>query len=313
MKSPVNRSQSWNLNLFRRKMGQVPYALISHLKRDSPILRSGGGFSLGRRLCSLIVTSFLLACIYMIWEWGTDELNQTTIIIITPTHKRPERFADMTRFSQTLMHIKNLNWIVIEDANQTVPAVENILKRSRIPYAYFYTTTKPGFPRRGWTHRNMGLEYIRKNYRNYKRNAVVYFADDDNSYDIRLFDKYVRNVKTIGVWAVGLAGGALVEAPHVENGTITRWDVIYAPSRKFATDMAGFAVNLQLVLNTNASFHQGCVKVSPESCFLTQFKVDRKDAQPFGFNDDPKEILVWHTKTKNIGTNGGNHGYLTEK
>jgi hypothetical protein len=105
------------------------------------------------------------------------------------------------RFSQTLMHIKNLHWIVIEDSNATIPAVERILKRSRIPYTYFYTTTAPGFPRRGWTHRNMGLEYIRKNYRNYKRNAVVYFADDDNSYDIRLFDKYIRRVKTIGIWA----------------------------------------------------------------------------------------------------------------
>lgn len=52
----------------------------------------------------------------------------------------------------------------------------------------------------------MGLEYIRKNYRDYKRNAVVYFADDDNSYDIRLFNKYIRRVKTIGIWAVGLAG-----------------------------------------------------------------------------------------------------------
>lgn len=49
----------------------------------------------------------------------------------------------------------------------------------------------------------MGLDYIRKNYQNYAKNAVVYFADDDNSYDIRLFDKYIRRVQTIGVWAVG--------------------------------------------------------------------------------------------------------------
>lgn len=49
----------------------------------------------------------------------------------------------------------------------------------------------------------MGLEYIRKHYKNYGKEAVVYFADDDNSYDVRLFDKYVRNVKTIGVWPVG--------------------------------------------------------------------------------------------------------------
>lgn len=34
----------------------------------------------------------------------------------------------------------------------------------------------------------------------------------------------------------------------MENGVITKWDVTYAPSRKYATDMAGFAVNLNLIL-----------------------------------------------------------------
>jgi hypothetical protein len=135
-------------------MSQVPYALISHLKRENTLVRSNA-FSLGRRLWSFIITLCLLTSIYLIYQWGTDDINNTTIIIITPTHKRPERFADMTRFSQTLMHIKNLHWVVIEDGNATVPAVERILQRSRIPYVYFYTTTKPGFPRRGWTHRNM--------------------------------------------------------------------------------------------------------------------------------------------------------------
>ncbi|KAI6242867.1 Galactosylgalactosylxylosylprotein 3-beta-glucuronosyltransferase [Aphelenchoides fujianensis] len=278
-------------------MAQLPYALVG--KGAS----GRAGFGVGRRFCSLFVSLLLLVAIFCVYNWGVEKMNDTTIIIITPTHKRPERFADMTRFSQTLMHTRT----------KRCPPSSGSSSRSHIPYVYFYTTTKPGFPRRGWTHRNMGLEYVRKNYKNYRRNAVVYFADDDNSYDIRLFDRYVRNVKSIGVWAVGLAGGALVEAPHVENGTITKWDVIYAPSRKFATDMAGFAVNLQLILNTNASFHQGCVKVSPESCFLTQFKLERKDAQPFGYDDDPKEILVWHTKTKSIGAQGLNHGYITER
>ncbi|KAI6227969.1 Galactosylgalactosylxylosylprotein 3-beta-glucuronosyltransferase [Aphelenchoides besseyi] len=293
-------------------MAQIPYSLMNHSKRGTGGLCTTGAFG-SRRLCSLLLTFLLFATIFFVFDWGMSKMNDTTIIIITPTHQRPERLADMTRFAQTLMHIRNIHWVVIEDSNATVPAVERILQRSRIPYVYFYTTTKPGFPRRGWTHRNMGLEYIRKNYRNYRRNAVVYFADDDNSYDIRLFDRYIRKVKTLGIWAVGLAGGALVEAPHVENGTITKFDVMYAPSRKFATDMAGFALGLPLVLNSNASFHQGCVKVSPESCFLSQFKLERKDAQPFGYNDDPKEILVWHTKTKNIGVRGTNHGYITER
>lgn len=217
------------------------------------------------------------------------------------------------RFSQTLMHVPDVHWVVIEDGASTVPAVESILRRTDLPYTYFFATTKPGFPRRGWTHRNMALEYIRKNYVGYRRNAVVYFADDDNSYDIRLFELYIKKVKTIGVWAVGLVGGAQVEAPHVENGTITGWDVVYAPQRRFAVDMAGFAVNLQLILNSNATFHLGCVKFSPESCFLAQFGIPREKAEPFGWNAEPKEILVWHTKTKNSVVKGSTHGYVLEK
>lgn len=34
------------------------------------------------------------------------------------------------------------------------------------------------------------------------------------------------------------------------NGIIESWDVIFAPNRKFATDMAGFAVNLNLILHS---------------------------------------------------------------
>lgn len=112
---------------------------------------------------------------------------------------------------------------------------------------------------RGWAQRNLALGWIRRQFTNATRKAIVYFADDDNTYDIRLFDLYIRRVERLGIWAVGsrflsprassgLAGAAYVEAPQVKEGKVVGWDVVYAPKRAFAVDMAGFAVNVKEIL-----------------------------------------------------------------
>lgn len=40
---------------------------------------------------------------------------------------------------------------------------------------------------RGVSNRNKGLQWIRQNF--VDANGVIYFADDDNTYDLRLFDE----------------------------------------------------------------------------------------------------------------------------
>ncbi|KAE9420896.1 hypothetical protein Angca_003993, partial [Angiostrongylus cantonensis] len=220
------------------------------------------------------------------------------------------------RLSQTLSHVRNLHWIVVEDGNTTSNPVERLLKRSSIPHVYIATITAPGMPKRGWTHRNLALQYIRENYRS-DFDALLYFADDDNSYDVRLFDNYIRKVKRLGIWPVGLVGGAWVESPKVgNNGKVVGWDVMYAPRREFATDMAGFAIHLRELFRVkNATFSQECAKTAglgPESCFLTQFGFKKHDAEPFGYNDFPKDILVWHTKTKKSTGSGPTRGFIIE-
>jgi hypothetical protein len=49
--------------------------------------------------------------------------------------------------------------------------------------------------------------------------GILYFGDDDNTYDWRLFDE-MRTIRRVGVWPVGIVGGTLVETPllHENNG-----------------------------------------------------------------------------------------------
>ena len=51
-----------------------------------------------------------------------------------------------------------------------------------MPEKYLKLKTKP----RGVANRNAGLSWIRKHA---KKGGVAYFADDDNSYDRRLFEE----------------------------------------------------------------------------------------------------------------------------
>ena len=74
---------------------------------------------------------------------------------------------------------------------------------------------------KGVLQRNEGLFWIRENIPRSK-NGVIYFADDDNTYDRDLFE-VMRDTKTVSVWPVGLVGGLMVEKPKV-NRIVCLWD-----------------------------------------------------------------------------------------
>ncbi|KAJ1371899.1 hypothetical protein KIN20_033934 [Parelaphostrongylus tenuis] len=127
---------------------------------------------------------------------GTDRQAVPMIYFVTPTGFRPTQKADLTRLSYTLSHVPNLHWIVVEDSDVTSDSIADILRRSRLPYTHLNSKTPPAMKMRpldpswylprGVTQRNTALAWLRTQLSKAKSGAV-YFGDDDNTYDLRLF------------------------------------------------------------------------------------------------------------------------------
>ena len=116
------------------------------------------------------------------------------IYVITPTYTRLVQKADLTRLSQTLRLVHNLHWILVEDSKEKTELVTNFLVQCNLSYTHLnITETKKDAARRGILQRNAALTWLRANN---VTNGVVYFADDDNTYDVRLFEE-VRLVHSL--------------------------------------------------------------------------------------------------------------------
>lgn len=58
------------------------------------------------------------------------------LYIITPTYRRPEQIPELTRMSHTLMLVKNVHWLVIEDATVATKQVTRLLERTGLKFEH---------------------------------------------------------------------------------------------------------------------------------------------------------------------------------
>lgn len=65
-----------------------------------------------------------------------------TIYVITPTYRRLEQIADLTRLAQTLTLVPSVHWIVVEDDDGLSPHVSELLERYPIPHTHLYGNNK---------------------------------------------------------------------------------------------------------------------------------------------------------------------------
>lgn len=122
--------------------------------------------------------------------------SRPVIYAITPTFARPVQKAELTRLAQTFLHVSNFHWIVVEDAPQKTALVTRFLETSGLIYTHLSVATPPNYKLgrtdpnwkkpRGVEQRNAALRWLRENLKPSDK-GVVYFADDDNTYSVKLF------------------------------------------------------------------------------------------------------------------------------
>ena len=64
-----------------------------------------------------------------------------TIVMITPTYARWTQKADLIRLCQTLMHVDNLMWIVVEDSINKTDIVKRLLVKCKVNYIHLNVRT----------------------------------------------------------------------------------------------------------------------------------------------------------------------------
>ena len=111
--------------------------------------------------------------------------TNTTIYFITPTYSRITQKVDLTTLCQTLMMVPKLIWIVVEDSPNKTPMVTNLLTRCNVMSVHMNVESPDTL---AIEQRYLGLKWVRDTCRVHSCNGVVYFGDDDNKYDLRLFE-----------------------------------------------------------------------------------------------------------------------------
>ncbi|KAK8400218.1 hypothetical protein O3P69_003134 [Scylla paramamosain] len=224
---------------------------------------------------------------------GPPRSSRTIIYVITPTYRRPEQVAELTRLSQTLMLVPDLHWLVVEDAVSPTRRVLSFLDSCSVPHTYLLGTAsrryKGANKPRGVSNRNAGLKWVKV----HAKDGVIYFADDDNTYDYRIFDE-IRMTRQVSMFPVGLVTRLGVSTPIVSSGKLVGFYDGWIAGRRFPVDMAGFAVNVQFYLKRNAPLMPYSVGFE-EDGFLKALRIKPEEIEPLAENCT--KILVWHTRT----------------
>jgi galactosylgalactosylxylosylprotein 3-beta-glucuronosyltransferase 3 len=93
----------------------------------------------------------------------------------------------------------------------------------------------------------------------------------------------MRYTRQVSVWPVGLAGYLRYESPVLDSqdGHVIGWFTAWKPKREYAIDMAGFAVNVRLVVEQpTAGFSYSVARGEQETYFIRQLISGLSELEP---------------------------------
>lgn len=95
-----------------------------------------------RQIAQYIVNKGFRSNSRMLINLASSASPSSTVYLITPTYRRPEQMADLTRLSQTLMLVRDIHWLLVEDADTKSPQLKTMLESSGISYTHLCSEFK---------------------------------------------------------------------------------------------------------------------------------------------------------------------------
>ncbi|XP_056371998.1 LOW QUALITY PROTEIN: galactosylgalactosylxylosylprotein 3-beta-glucuronosyltransferase 1-like [Oenanthe melanoleuca] len=241
-----------------------------------------------------------------------------TIHVVTPTYSRPVQKAELTRLANTLLHVPNLHWILVEDSQRLTPLITRLLRDMGLNYTHLNVETPRSYKQ--VCSSRAEFQHVLTIWLGLSRGSFPTFAlcsspgsqaqRDPPRQRQLCVPPQMRSTRKVSVWPVAFVGGLRYESPKVNAaGKVYGWKTVFDPHRPFAIDMAGFAVNLRLVLQRpQAYFKLRGVKGGYQESSLLRELVTLGDLEPRAANCT--KILVWHTRTeKPVLANEGKKGF----
>lgn len=113
-------------------------------------------------------------------------VSRKLLIVVTPTYARPFQAYYLNKLAHTLKLVQPpLLWIVVEMTSQSEETAD-ILQRTGVMYRHLVCNKNlTDVKDRSVHQRNVALSHIET----HRLNGIVYFADDDNTYSVHLFEQ----------------------------------------------------------------------------------------------------------------------------